>query len=365
MNYQNLISLIEKLENNTASSAETLQLDEFYNSFEIREGYTHTIENQALYDEKILARIKLAIAQQQSGVPKFIKLWPYIAAAVVLLVLSTYLFKPSYFKQENSANTEVENNDIRPGQAGATLTFANGKKIKLSDATNGQQINNVSSSDLKTNMINTLSTAKGETYMVILPDQSRVWLNAGSSLTYAAALLYKGIRKVKLEGEAYFEITKDLQHPFIVESREQEIKVLGTHFNVNNYTYEDDVKITLLEGSLQITPLQNPEKKVILKPGEQAVASKKFLNIFPNNTEVAIAWKQGYFHFENDTLKTILNRLAYWYKVDFIYENDVSELMFSGRIARKHPLKDILKLLALTGKVEFRTEGRKVYVSSH
>jgi transmembrane sensor len=131
---------------------------------------------------------------------------------------------------------------------------------------------------------------------------------------------------------------------------------------VNSYAYEDAVKTTLLEGSVQIIPLQEPKKKTILKPGEQAIVSKQFLKILPVDVEVATAWKNGNFLFRNEQLESILNRLAYWYDVEIVYRGKKPDMLMSGMIERKRKLSSVLNLIESTGRVKFKVEGRKVYV---
>ncbi|SMC54851.1 FecR family protein [Pedobacter nyackensis] len=318
-----------------------------------------------------------------------------IAAAIVLVVGAGVLL---YNQSNKVVQTMVYVNDVAPGSSGATLTLASGERIALSDAVNGELAKEAGLSISKTadgqlvyevkdqakageNKINTLSTAKGETYRVRLPDGSLVWLNAASSLTYATSLNEHGERRVTLSGEAYFEIFKDKKHPFIVESKGQEVEVLGTHFNVNAYGDEASIKTTLLEGSVQITllPLSTSGGKrdvrqrggggaekgnwnTILKPNQQAVVNGDKLDVFTANIEQTIAWKNGSFAFHKQSLKDIMRNLARWYDVEVVYDPGFKDALFTGSVSRFKSMSTILHILEITGKVHFKVEGRKVIV---
>lgn len=307
------------------------------------------------------------------------KLWMRIAAAAIsVMVLGAGLF---FYKQnvKQEQPTQIAyKNDIAPGKSGATLTLADGKKIRLDEAINGelaqeagvvitksadgQLVYEITDRLDKFNKVNTLSTNKGETYKVRLPDGSVVWLNTASSLTYAANLNSSGKRRVKLEGEAYFEIAKDKTHPFVVESKGQEVEVLGTHFNVNTYDHESGIATTLLEGSVKVTSGINASR--IIKPGEQALSDRGSIKVSKANIESTMAWKDGGFALTGDGFKTAMNKIARWYDVEVIYDSSVpDELEAGGWISRNNKLSAVLKLIESGGQVHFKIEGRKVYVS--
>ncbi|HEY0177383.1 MAG TPA: FecR domain-containing protein [Pedobacter sp.] len=348
-----------------------------------------------------------AAIQLQKSRSRHLRLWPRIAAAAaVLLVAAGGYF---YFSQIASQKDEkhVYANDIAPGRNSATLTLANGKKIVLADVVNGKIIKEAGVSITKTAngqvvytiiagsnagtsgkpVYNTLSTARGETYQVCLPDSTSVWLNAASSLRYPATFAGLDSRKVELSGEAYFEVAKDKIHPFIVKSTGQEVMVLGTHFNINSYTDEAGTKTTLLEGSVRLSPSyghsettglkpgstgkfqpvltrgDNPGR-VILKPGEQAnLTSSGNISITPVNAEDAIAWKEGYFMFNKESLDLIMIRVARWYNVKVEYEDpSVKTETFFGRISRYEHVSTILNALERTHIVIFKVEGNTIKV---
>lgn len=299
-----------------------------------------------------------------------------IAAAVILLIgLSMYFYiiqKDTNLKQSSFAY------DVKPGKQGATLTLANGKKIRLSDVSNGEIANQAGISVSKTaegelvyeikdggtdpNQTNTLSTAKGETYILTLPDKSRVWMNAASSLTYSATLKKNGKRSVKLEGEAYFEIAKDPSHPFVVETKTQQVQVLGTHFNINSYADEAVAKTTLLEGSVQVDLIKGG-RTVLLKPGQQSLLSNGQIQIQDVDTDGSVAWKNGYFQFDGKNLETALLEVSRWYNIEIEYkDNSLRKQALAGSISKYENVNNILKTMELTGALKFSVTGRKIVV---
>jgi hypothetical protein len=309
------------------------------------------------------------------------KLWPkvLIAAAIVTIIASAGIWLIKNRDELASVQQNVEaKNDIAPGKQGATLTLASGKKIRLSDAANGELVKEAGVIITKSangelvyeikvvttepNQLNTLTTAKGETYQVRLPDGSLVWLNAASSLTYSATLNERGVRRVKLDGEAYFEIAKDKLHPFVVETGKQEVEVLGTHFNVNSYPDEPGIKTTLLEGSVKVGV--NGNQFSILKPGEQSQASNNGKIIVQAiDTELAVAWKNNQFIFEDDDIEFIMRMVERWYNVEVIYQGNKPVKKFWGAVSRFDNISSVLRILEKTGGAKFKIEGRKVYVS--
>jgi transmembrane sensor len=315
-------------------------------------------------------------AQLPSGKRKSHKLWPSLAtvAAAVALVVSGIYFL-NYNKAAVGDRTSLISRDIGPGNVGATLTLANGKKIKLSDAVNGVIAKETGISVTKTadgeleyvvektaghsNSLNTLSTAKGETYILTLPDKSKVWLNAASSLTYTTGLS-ESVRRVKLQGEAYFEVTKDKTHPFLVETDNQEVEVLGTHFNISSYSDENSVKTTLLEGSVLIKPERSEER--ILKPGQQAILQGDAIKVVKADVVEAMAWKEGFFRFNDESIENIMLKISRWYDVDISYQGKDIKERFTGKVSRSKNISEVLLILEKTKDVHFKIEGRRVFV---
>jgi transmembrane sensor len=303
---------------------------------------------------------------------------PVMAAASVAILVSavTVLFRPA--SKPAKSNTTAQKNDIRPGSNKAVLTLANGQKITLTDSINGQiavqsnakiaktakgQIvyqspNGVRDKDLAPGY-NTIEAPTGGQWEVILPDRSKVWLNAKSSLTYPTYFTGNE-RKVQLKGEAYFEIAHNAKMPFKVSSRGQTVEVLGTHFDIMAYDDDDIIKTTLLEGSVKIS---NNGHSYILIPGEQAQVSDAGTKV-TNETDLedVMAWKNGYFKF-NDNLENVMRKISRWYNIEIKYANNVDpSLRFGGKISRYKNLSSALKIMELTGNVHFKVEGRRVTV---
>lgn len=297
-----------------------------------------------------------------------------IAAAIVFLALGVYFFNYKNKTGTNSADLAIQ--DVIPGNVGATLTLANGKKIKLSDAVNGELakeagvtisksadgklVYELKGSDTDPDKINILSTAKGETYQVRLPDGSLVYLNAASSLTYSTSLVENGKRIVRLSGEGYFEIAKDKAHPFIVKTDKQQVEVLGTHFNINCYPDEPDTKTTLVEGSVKVS---NNQHVNILNPNQQSSSTDRGISIKNVNAEDEISWKEGIFLFQDETLASIMRRISRWYDVDVVFADGVDKnQQLGGGISRYNNVSVVLEMLESTTNIHFKIEGRRIFV---
>jgi len=318
-------------------------------------------------NEKLQSRLGIA---PKGGV----KLWPRIAAAAsIVLIVGAGL---SYYLQKPAMKTEiVYTNDIAPGKHTATLTLSNGKKIVLQDASTGELANQSGVSITKTAdgqvvyhvksakasgnaAYNTLSTANGEQYQIELPDGTKVWLNAATTLKFPLSFAGLSQRNVQLNGEAYFEVSKDKHKPFIVHSERQDVEVLGTHFNINTYADEPLVKTTLLEGSVKVN------SGSILKPGEQSALDKVgAIKIAKVNLEEAIAWKKGYFEFNDENVYEIMRKVARWYNVEVVYEGSIPLDAMEGTMSRFQSVSKVLEIMQSTGLVKFRIEGKKIYVS--
>lgn len=381
METPNINSLLEKYLRGTSTPDENAMLESWYMRYE-NKSLSQVTEEQRIAQ---LERIRLQV-EEHSTPANHTRLWlryTSIAASVAAVLFAVWVFNSDNTRRHSDAqvNSVLAMNDIAPGKNTATLTLANGKNIVLSEAKTGVVIgdadlkyndgSNVESGESNLNkdgkrIVSKLiaSTPRGGTYQITLVDGTKVWLNADSKLEFNSDFGKLNQRIVKLDGEGYFEVAKDKAHPFIVESRGQRVEVLGTHFNINSYAYQKGVTTTLVEGSVQVTPLQNPKDKKILKPGQQAIVEHAFLKIIPYDVAVATAWKSGEFLFKEEKLESILNRLAYWYDVEFVYQGKKPVMVMSGAIKRKTNLSRILDIISATGTVKFKIEGRKVLVMS-
>ncbi len=370
MNDKKLRELLAKYKTGSCSEEEKTILESWVSSTVYPE-YSIS-ENELQQDLESIGRT-LPLAKKEKS------LWPKIltAAASIVLVVGLGLYlnhkKPSHLSQK----LPIYKNDILPGKKSATLTLSNGKKIVLSEAVNGEIANESGLGISKTTdgklvyevkadktgyTVNTLSTTKGETYQVRLPDNTLVILNSASSLTYATSLNTKGERMVGLKGEAYFEVAKDEAHPFIVKTDRQEVKVLGTHFNVSSYSADNEVKTTLLEGKVSVTAMKI-NKSEFLIPGQQSVLSENEFYIKDKvDIEEAVAWKNGYFKF-NGSLGKIMEKVARWYDIEVIYlKKPDPNLAFGAEISMQRNISELLKIIEATGAVRFKIEGRRVFV---
>ncbi|WDF78959.1 FecR family protein [Mucilaginibacter sp. KACC 22773] len=268
--------------------------------------------------------------------------------------------------------------DIAPGTNTAVLTLSNGKRINLSKAGTGQLASQSGIRIYKTtsgqityktvgnserghaNTINNISTPKGGQWQVVLPDGSKVWLNSASSFNFPASFENQKERIVQLSGEAYFEVAKDKLHPFIVKTDKESVQVLGTHFNINSYPDEPAVKTTLAEGRIKVTDLAGETKQLV--PGKESVLRNGSLTIADANVEEALAWKNGYFRFNDEKIQSVMRQLARWYDVDIKYAGNVPTDGFNGKVSRSKNISQVLKALEATQTVHFKVEGRRVTV---
>jgi len=320
---------------------------------------------------------KAIVSKTQFRIKK-IRLWPQIAiaAAVITIIFGAGLF---YFYNQPGKTEQATAyvNDIAPGKQGATLTLANGQKIlineaaagniasqsgvKISKTADGKIIYEISERRSGKLEYNTLSTTRGEQTQLRLPDGSVVFLNAASSLKYPTSFANLDKRSVSLTGEGYFEITRDKAHPFVVESKGQKVEVLGTHFNINAYQDEPVIKTTLLEGRVRVIG-QQTEK--ILVPGFEAVNTGSGIALNKVDTELAVAWKNNNFMFENGDIKSIMRMVERWYNVEVIYQGKVPMDALYGTVSRFDKVSSVLRILESAGGVHFKIVGRKVYVSA-
>lgn len=332
--------------------------------------------------EKRLKEQKQNLPTKQIKLSRATVLLRWAAAAVVLLALGSVIYlysggKSIFQKQRSYAS------DAAPGSNKAILVLANGQKISLSDIHNGDVAKEAGLSITKTadgqlvynivddksvgatkeDIFNTIETPKGGVWQIKLPDGSSVWLNAASSLTYPISFAKGKKRMVELKGEAYFEVSKDKDHPFVVKTAKQEVEVLGTSFNINSYADESDVKTTLLEGSVRVMPYLAGQQGDILKPGEQAVLNEKGINIKEVDAEESIDWKNGYFMFNNERQENIMRKIARWYNVQIEYADaSAKDVMYYGSISRFENVSKVLRKFEQTGEVRFEINKNKITV---
>jgi transmembrane sensor len=274
---------------------------------------------------------------------------------------------------------------ILPGGDNAVLTLSDGRQIILDSSSAGGLALQGSTKVLILDkgklayqpygknegpeLYNTVSTPNGGRYQIVLPDGTRVWLNAASSIRFPTT--FTGERNITMTGEAYFEVVHDKNHPFKVSANNLLVEVLGTHFNMNAYSNETATKTTLLEGKVKIAAIGNrqsakdAERAIVLKPGEQAalaadIADSRF-TIADADVAKVIAWKNGLFNLSGADLKDFLRQVERWYNITVQYESPVPLIEFQGKLNRAVPLSDIIDYLKNLG-IECSLNGKTLSV---
>ncbi|MFX1704021.1 FecR domain-containing protein [Chitinophaga sp. CC14] len=300
----------------------------------------------------------------------------WAAAVVAGLLFATglyFLFRPVASVKTTPALAQRYKNDIAPGGNKAMLTLADGSRIVLDEAKNDTLGKQGSTSIIKLQngqvlyhatgatapvTYNTLSTPRGGQYQLTLPDGTRVWLNAASSLHFPTAFTGNN-RMVELTGEGYFEVAPLSGKPFLVKANGADITVLGTHFNIMAYTNENALAVTLLEGAVNVG--RNGTIKKLL-PGQQArISNNNNITVTGADVQEAVAWKNGFFIFDRADITTVMRQLERWYDIEVVYEGTPPQMRFGGGMQRSLPLSGILKILEKNG-VLFKIEGRKITV---
>jgi hypothetical protein len=383
---QEFLQLIDKYLNGTASAEEERLLLDFFDSFQSTQGWDESVLGvKEQLEAKMLKRLQQTVYQsKKQHPPKVIRLFTIrnVAAAAIILVAigaGTYYYIQLNAKRSFIANsTKAIKHDVDPGNNKAILTLENGAKLVLDSAKigtlakkgkisirktkDGQLIYAVDrGNDAATNepiTYNTITTPRGGQYQVILPDGTKVWLNAASSLKFPTAFAGNQ-RGVELTGEAYFEVTKNTAKPFMVKVDKMQVKILGTHFNIMAYSDEAAIKTTLLEGAIQ---LNNGSKRNFLKPGQQGIVKDDNVQVIDADTDEAIAWKNGFFEFRRASIQDIMKQLSRWYDTEVTYEGKIPDDEFVGKIERNVKLSQVLHILELN-HVHFKIENKKITVT--
>lgn len=379
MEDKHILILVEKYLEGSASPKETAELMEWYRLSNEQDVGWPGGEDEG--ENELRSRIFREIKKKTFKPDRGLHYWPRVAAAAfILLSLSLGGYFLIHRHRAIPATKIVSSQAIMPGSNGATLTLSNGQVITLGQAGSGAiakqgqitlqkqndsvliyQKNNgtgpLSPGDIS---YNTLETPRGHQFQVVLPDGTRVWLNAASSLKYPVAFTRK-TRTVELKGEAYFEVIHDDAQPFRVVTQKQIVEDIGTHFNIEAYPDDSSAKTTLLEGAAKVI-LGGGRQSRLLYPGEQALVNRH-ISIRKVDTSEAVAWKNGQFVFRSTSLRHIMQQIARWYDVDVVYENDVSGKSVWGTVSRYADVSAVLNLIELTGVAHFKTAGRKIIVT--
>lgn len=374
MTDKQIISLLKKYGTGELNPDEKAVLESWY----LKQAESSSKELSDIELDKNLQLISSNMIFKQKAVRKFN--WSRLAVAASLLIFVSF---GAYFilhKKDRPYTVKVAKKDASPGKNRATLILSNGKKIRLGDASDGQLANDAGVTINKTKSgeiiykaeaaqgndtlkreFNTLTTAKGEQYQLILPDGSHIWLNAASSIKYPI-VFDKKERVVELSGEAYFEVVHKQTSPFKVKTRRQEVEVLGTHFNIYAYDDESITRTTLVEGSVKVSSFTS-NNTIIIKPGQQSLVDDYNLKVETVDTDDVLAWKNGYFEFNDESLESIMKKVGRWYNLDVEYGNKAAKYqLFSGSVSRYKNVSQVIKTLELTNAAHFKIEDKKILV---
>lgn len=380
--------LFDKYKNNQCNPAEIEELLAYFNishhrdllkshiDMALKQNADDSLDLQNDTDE-VYSKLQEHIFNKKNNSNRLLSLGWIVAASIVLcLSYGTYLVlrEPGPVKQV----AQVQKQDLLPGTDKATLTIANGQKIDVGGAHQGKiaiqgntAINKTNDgrivyhsagklADTQAPVYNTMTTPRGGQHPLTLSDGTKVWLDAASSITFPVAFTGNE-RTVEITGQVYFEVAHNAAKPFKVTANGQTVEVLGTHFNINAYTDEPEMKTTLFEGSVKVT---KNGKTGMLVPGQQAIVplgSANSIEVKTADTDEAIAWHMGLFKFHDATIQAVMRQLARWYDVDISYEGNVPDRHFSGEIYRNVKASKIADILSYK-KIHFRIEGKKIVV---
>jgi len=378
MEIKNAKEILERYRQGTCSEEEKSWVETWHLQQLKESRYTADPEDIMRIQEEVKTKIDADIHDNIKRIRRKNQILKISAVAASLVLL----LGGSYFARKQSDKTAIDQGalqqaDIQPGGNKAVLLSSDGSAIQLSEHSNtilvGENISYADGPDLRQNLgstsiseapiFHTLQTPRTGAYNIVLADGTKVWLNAYSSLKFPSRFDSKE-RVVELLGEAYFEVAPNKKQPFKVRSREQTIEVLGTHFNISAYESESTVT-TLLEGAVKVNRIAS-NSSVLLKPGQQSTIKEdtKQIQLAHINTEHAVAWKNGYFNFDNETLASILSKIERWYDVEFTYEKTPSAKTYIGAVSRSRNLSAVLRALEAAADVKFKRTGRKILVTS-
>lgn len=386
MTEKQLSKLIQKYLSGEATKEEKKKVEQWYDAFDTFELGLDEKEDKTSFLRswlKIKGRIEENEAVEEEILTgrrsnhKVLYRWIAVAAMLILISGTVYFIINQSKQQEEGIAMQAVKEDFKPGGNKAVLTLGNGQTIVLDSTNKGLLSMQGNTKILKLNKgllsykveskkqkaksqkievaFNTISTPRGGKYEVVLPDGSKVWLNAASSLKFPTTFSGKK-RIVEMTGEAYFEIAQNEKQPFIVKKGKTEVKVLGTHFNVMAYEDEEAIKVSLLQGAVKVTTAATHHNR-LLKPGEQIeVKQDGRMSLVKNpNLNKVMAWKNNLFWFENSNIQEIVKQLARWYDVDIEIEGNIPD-RFTGSIPKDLTFSKVFEVLQKTGSVHYEIE---------
>lgn len=389
-----LIRLARKVLNGQATPEEKAFLRQYYDYFDKNEVEVWELsseEKDVLEDRMLHNVFEEADRVEMARGTRYLKNRTLrVAALVAVLIGLAGTFYIFYYDAGRNTQTDltgtIAETDVPPGGNKAVLTLANGTQMILDSLSNGNLATQGNSSVIKLSnghmayrnrygdpgqagnspdqaqsvVYNTLSTPRSGNYELTLPDGTRVWLNSSSAITFPTTFAEKE-RRVRLEGEAYFEVSKNHSRPFVVETNDIEIRDIGTHFDVMAYADEPATRATLVEGAIEVV---KGAFSVLLKPGEQSIIANEAnsrIVVAPADTNAAVAWKNGYFSFNHTSIYEIMRQVSRWYDVDVNYGDSLG-VSLNGHISRRVPASEVFKILELTGDLNFSIKGKVVTV---
>ncbi|TYR33858.1 DUF4974 domain-containing protein [Sphingobacterium phlebotomi] len=386
MNPKEFQQLAEKISSGMATEKEVALYNYYYDQFQKDTEWDSSVlgEKEAV-ERELYERIRMDLPGYKTKFRSF----PFlkIVAAVVLIAISIGVLIQNQ-QQELSPAYTVESRlkqDVDPGTNKAVLTLSDGTVLNLDESKRGvladqggaqikkledgevayTSAENPQNGNLGENVFNTITIPRGGQYQLVLPDGTKVSLNASSSLKFPVSFTGNS-RVVELEGEAYFEVAtvyrknSSQRQPFIVKTSSQQIEVLGTHFNVNAYRNEEVVKTTLVEGKVRVSSIVTKETRT-LNPGEQTqIAKTGHIRLLEDiDVEEVTAWKDGMFYFNNTDLATIMRQLSRWYNVEVDIDN-MPQKKFNGALPRDVKLSQVLKMMETTSGLKFKIDERRI-----
>lgn len=376
---QDIDYLIARFAAGTISKTELEILIRWYNSFDDTEATVYSVKHDDV--EQLKTRMHQRLMRQiseKATVKKTTTIAPHhflpYAAAVLLILLGVWYFTFTHQPLSDRTDAHVSVNDVAPGGNRATLTFADGRTVALDETQSGIIVDdqNISYRDgdklleLRNHagavQYATLTTPRGGTYEITLPDGTRVWLNAASTLKYPS--FFNGDeRVVELEGEAYFSVTEYTGEkgniPFKVLSKGQTTEVLGTEFNITAYSEETNIKTTLVSGKVKVV---SGNETTILQPGQQSILGNRGIQVETLDVRPYIAWKDGQFHFQRTPFEEIMKQVTRWYDVEIVYGQGIPQETFSGKVNRNVSLKGVLNIFQLS-TIDIRLDGNRLIIN--
>lgn len=369
MDRQEIENLLIRYRLGLISDAEKQLVESWYDQLYRTSDYKSSAEEQQELKRQAWDSItkELDVSPMMDTGNIFIRRWYWWVAASILIIFSfsILLFNRTAINWRDKPLVERYQNDVSPGQLGGSIAI-DGKNFEELSISSDSLLKTVSSDGFiqlnahSSSHVYAIKTSNGQNLKLLLPDGTKIWLNAGSDLRLNLPFQHDK-RIVSIQGEAYFEVAKDKTRPFMVRSPKSEITVLGTHFNVNTYSSEQE-EVTLLEGLVSVQATTKIKNVITLRPNQKVNIQDQTIKL----TEVQdasrdMAWSQGYFSFDNAPIAEVMRQLGIWYNVNIIYQNGIPEDKFYGELNKNSKLSEVLRILEKTG-VKFLIQDRTVTV---